>query len=195
MIQSAQSKQKTPSSFRLASRGQVASRTGISLIETVACVAIVASMSTAIVSVMRTSARVASASRTSVGAPAKARQVLRELSDRMQAWDQASGISAVSGSTIQSGARSYRFSSRPSVTGEGRDLILRDDLGTETVCILGDLVGFELTPVPDRNLPDGVELRLRLKINGEDAARLRPNEREADMQTRVCFPPQLRVKS
>ena len=175
--------------------GVVGSRAGISLIETVACVAIVAAMSTAIVGVMQTSARVAAASRTSVGAPAKARQALRELSDRIQAWDRADGISFANGSTIRSGARTYRFSTRSSTTGEGRDLILQDDLGTETVCVLGDLVGFELTPMPDRNFPDGVELRLRLQIEGDEATQLRPGQLEADIRTRVCFPPQLRVKS
>lgn len=169
-------------------------RAGISLIETVACVAIVASMSTAIVGIMQSSTKVVAASRTSVGAPAKARQVLRELSDRMQGWDRTEGINLVSGSAVRTGTRTYRFVQRASVTRTGRDLVLQDDLGNETVCVLGDLVDFRIEPIPDRNLPNGVEMRLRLKKNDEEAAALRPNEREADIQTRVCFPPQLRAK-
>lgn len=195
MIQFISRAQSVPRLDRSATRSANASRAGISLIETVACVAIVASMSVAIVSVMQTSARVAAASRTAVGAPAKARQALRDLSDRMQAWDRADGIRLISGSTIRSGARSYRFFSRPSATGEGRDLILEDDLGTETVCVLGDLAAFKLEPIPGRDFPNGVELYLRLRIDGEEAEQLRPHEREAEIQTRVCFPPQLRVKS
>ena len=181
--------------FKSPNKNSFRSRAGISLIETVACVTIVAAMSTAIVSVMQTSARVASASRTAVGAPAKARQVLRELSDRIQTWDRASAISFANSYAIQNGARTYKFYSKSSATGEGLDLMLQDDLGTETVCVLGDLVSFDITPIPDRNFPKGVELRLRLKIDGDEASLLRPSQLEADIRTSVVFPPQLRAKS
>lgn len=170
------------------------SRNGISLIETVACVAIVASMATAIVGLMQNSVRVAASSRTTSGAPAEARKALRELSDRLQAWDQADGIVSINGRTIRTNSNTYRFGRQTSQTGSGADLILQDDAGNQTTCVLGSFVDLEFIPLPSGNNPVGVEIRLNLKKSDDEAAGLRPDDRDAEIRTRVCFPPQLRVK-
>src|SRR6056297_1743027 len=106
---------------------------GISLIETIACVAIVATMATSIVGVMQNSVRVASASRGELGAPAQARQALRLLSDRMRRWDETDGITHARGSVVQAGPHRYSFRRVASATGSGHDLTLVDELGNETV--------------------------------------------------------------
>jgi len=169
-------------------------RSGLSLIETVACVAIVASMSTSIVGLIQNSARVAASARTTSGAAAQGRQTLRELTDRFQTWDQTGGITSINGRTIRSGPRTYRFVKESSKTGVGSDLILRDDLGNETTVVLGSFVDLELNAIPGRTDPIGVRLRLRLKKTGDEAAELRPGDREADLKTAICFPPQLRTR-
>ncbi|TWT92277.1 hypothetical protein [Neorhodopirellula pilleata] len=169
-------------------------RSGLSLIETVACVAIVASMATSIVGLMQNSARVAASARMTSGAVAQGRQSLRELADRFQTWDQIGGITSINGRTIQSGARVYQFVKQSSQTGVGSDLILRDDLGNETTCVLGSFVDIQLNPIPGNTSPSGVEIRLRLKRTDDEAASLRPDDREADLKTAVCFPPQMRAQ-
>lgn len=169
-------------------------RSGLSLIETVACVAIVASMATSIVGLMQNSARVAASARRTSGAAAQGRQTLRELIDRFQAWDHTGGITSVNGRTIRSDTRTYQFVKESSKTGVGSDLILKDDLGNQTTCVLGSFVDLQINAIPRNANPTGVELRLRLRKTGDEAAGLRPEDREADLKTAICFPPQLRVQ-
>ncbi|WP_404309785.1 type II secretion system protein [Neorhodopirellula lusitana] len=170
-------------------------RRGISLLETVACVAIVATMSTAIVGVMQNSTRVATASRGAVGAPAQARQALRQISDQLHQWDQTDGIQLISGQTIVTGSQKYRYSKQvSSSTKGGYDLVLEDGNGNELVCVQGTLVDFKIDPIPSGTAPIGIEMRLRLKLNGVLADELRSGELEADVRTQVCFPAQLRAK-
>jgi type II secretory pathway pseudopilin PulG len=170
-------------------------RSGISLIETIVCVAIVATMSTAIVGIMQNSVRFASASRLPNGSAAKSRQVLRHLSSQLQRWDESEGIESLNNSVVRTRSHTYRFVRRRSVTGIGRDLICQDEAGSETVFVLGELVEFEMTAIPGALNPNGIEMRLRLRNVGDEANQYILDNREAEIRTHVCFPPQLRASS
>lgn len=168
-------------------------RNAVTLVETVACVVIVSIMATSIIGVMQGSIRVAMASRSSIGAPAEARQTLRFISDRFRAMHETEGVLQVNASTVQCSNDVYRFESRKSLSGVGNDLFLIDDSGNETVCVNGSLASFGMQPILLGTQMIGVELQLALSKPSADAETLRPRDRSVKMATQVCFPPSMRA--
>jgi type II secretory pathway pseudopilin PulG len=168
-------------------------RRGVTLIETVACVVIVSTMAVSIIGVMQGSVRIATASRTAVGAPAEARQTLRLLADRFRALHETEGIVAIHAQSLNGGTHAYKFDARKSSSGNGTDLFLVDDSGTETLCVSSSLSDFRMAPIFLGTTLIGVELQLELQKTSADAATLRPNDRQAKMVNQVCFPPFLKA--
>ncbi|MCC9644611.1 hypothetical protein LOC71_20245 [Rhodopirellula sp. JC740] len=169
---------------------------GVSLIETIACVAIVATLATSMVGMMRGSARVSAISQGHEGAPAEARQALRFVGQKIR--DLTSGgqsVVSVRNRDFQLddglSVRRVRFEIRRSSDGVNRSLVMVDPLFGETVCLDGAIRTFNMNELIVAGQRVGIEMTVQMQASADRAAELRPDQRNAEVTTVVCLSPQL----
>ncbi|MEM1226362.1 MAG: hypothetical protein AAGJ40_11735 [Planctomycetota bacterium] len=172
-------------------KNALVSRCGISLIETIACMAIVGSISTGVVSIMRNSARMAAHTDAGSGAPALARGTLRAISEQVRRMDIASTQPLRSSELRLTNGGVHRFSIRAGQSAQGgRDLVSIDPSGLETVWVSASARRFDITRLDANGDIAGLRIRLELRLIGDEAARQRPEATLADVTTTICLTPQ-----
>ncbi|WP_051156610.1 hypothetical protein [Rhodopirellula baltica] len=171
-------------------------RNGVSLIEAIACVAIVGTLATSMVGMMRGSARVTAISQGNEGAAAEGRQALRFLSEQIREMT-SSGLSIVSVGNrdirVDDGLnlRRIRFEIRRASDGVDRSLVMVDPLLGETVCLGNSVRDFDMNEIIVTGRRVGIAMTLQLQTTSDRAGELRPDQDSAEMTTVVCLSPQL----
>ncbi|MEO9596032.1 hypothetical protein [Rhodopirellula bahusiensis] len=168
----------------------------MSLIEAIACVAIVGTLATSMVGMMRGSARVTAIAQGNEGAAAEGRQALRFLSERVREMT-STGLSIVSVGNrdiqVDDGlsVRRVRFEVRRASDGVDRSLVMVDPLLGETVCQGSSVRNFDMNEVIVAGRRVGIEMTLQLQTTSDRSQQLRPDQDTAEMATVVCLSPQL----
>lgn len=171
-------------------------RSGVSLIESIACLAIVGSLATSMVGMMRGSARVTAIAHGNEAAAAEGRQALRFLSQQIREMPR-SGLSIVSIGNrdiqVDDGLnqRRIRFEIRRASDGVDRSLVMVDPVLGETICLGSSARDFDLNEIIIAGRRVGIEITLQLQTTSDRSGELRPGQDSAEMTTVVCLSPQL----
>ncbi|MEM9364892.1 MAG: hypothetical protein AAGD07_02775 [Planctomycetota bacterium] len=170
-------------------------RSGVSLIETIACVVIVAALSSSLVAAMRSTQRSAALAAGESGAHAQGRAVLRRIAQRAQSWSRGGGVDIVNVRSNRwdlSDGSNETFRLQNAASGTGRDLVLIQNDGQQLVLVENNAVRFLMQPRQVGGNLVGMDVQLQIRESDTlSASRLQPSSADATITTTVCFSPQL----